>query len=75
MNITTPGARFTRVGFGDIDHRYTLLLRLELKELLEPIVCPGQHRPSRLATDFPLRFGHHVGRLESWQKDQSVVVR
>ena len=75
VNIPALGAGFTGIGFRNIDHGYIFLLRLELQKLFEPIVCPSEHRPSRLTTDFPLGFGYHVGRLESRQKDQPVVIR
>jgi hypothetical protein len=36
---------------------------------------PKAQFPCRLTTNFLLCFGYHVGRLESKQKDQLVVIR
>ena len=35
---------------------------------------PKAQFPCRLTTNFLLCFGYHVGRLESKQKDQLVVI-
>ena len=75
VDVPTPGTGFTGVRLRYFHDDHVFLLGLKPQELLEPIVRPGEHRPRRLTTKLPPRLGNHLGRLESGEKYQSVVIR